>query len=1165
MRRMAIWSLLSLLVLFSVGAWAATITVPATDQPPKIDGTLDDTCWKDAAKIGDFHILGSDQKSAAATTAWLAYDQDWLYLAVRCQDEPGKTIVAQRKGRGTGANWDDSIEVFVGYAPSEYYHFVLGAGGAKYEQKVLGERKYLDWQVPWPSATKVERSVWTAELAIPLYALGDGKLPANPLVFNLTRNKRTEAQQYITWAPVVKGFHDPEKFGQLTGLEGKAVRLVCAPVISQAYARNYVMKDGKYSYEIAVKISNYGGESGRANLIVEDTPAGQTTRKVSDTISVAALEEQKEFIISVPVAMPGDRSATVRIGEAGEALPVEQMGNLSPLRFYLDRNYYTTEQEAQVICETVFPREELNKLQLNLLVKDEKGKLVGKQTLRCSKGMRFTLPVSRLQPGDYPIEVSLKMRSGQMVAKQEGILTKYPPAPAGITELKFDQENERLLLNGKPWFPLGFLMYGGISEDAIKELAESGFDTMVRWWVVGGRNLSHLPKAVEHLDLAQKAGLYVFESSTGYAEGPLRYAHPDLRKNYLKSVENLPKVIPTLSKHPAVVGYYGLDEPGKEFFDLGKLTYDVVHELDPYHLQYSSSCGVWPDEGYEIFDLLGVHAYWDPVASSYIPLANKAHAMRQVARRHHRAFMATPQSDRGDFARNLTPDEARCTAYLGVIQGAKGIIYFAYYGNHHPLYWKVMSSIAREMRELSPALLELDPPQNVQVKITTEKIPPALPPAPADQFSGAKSEAKPWYQLELPLVQVLVKDWPEGGELILAANSWRDPVDAVFAVSSLGSQAKVKELFTGKGYRVKDGCFEDRFEPFGVRVYVTEGSTRKHGDALRVGVNIVKLAEEEKPEEQVGPNLVQNPGFEEDGGWNLGAGKIVGEVAHSGKRSLRVDAPAEASHAGSSTFVQLEPRTKYRIGAWVKSDIRKGAKPPNFYFYGIAGYTIPMVQTEWKRLGTTIRTGDEPRKLQIGPRVYQGEGTVWVDDISVAPIEEVKPKNMVMNSSFEEATLPGWPDYWSGPHQDESTAYHGRYSLRIHWPRERPHYWVNAANVFPFKDREPGRPYTFSLYMKAEREDFPVELWLYGKGGGGKVSQEVKVGTEWKRYAIPIVIPREEWQLKKWWHGGCNLCIRLMGKGTIWVDAVQFEEGTEATAYQPDDYQAPKIDEKWLR
>ncbi len=72
--------------------------IPRAESPPKIDGTLDDDVWRNAAAIDDFHQIdpGDGVAPTEITIVRVLYDNDYLSIAADLRDrDPDKIQVTQ--------------------------------------------------------------------------------------------------------------------------------------------------------------------------------------------------------------------------------------------------------------------------------------------------------------------------------------------------------------------------------------------------------------------------------------------------------------------------------------------------------------------------------------------------------------------------------------------------------------------------------------------------------------------------------------------------------------------------------------------------------------------------------------------------------------------------------------------------------------------------------------------------------------------------------------------------------------------------------------------------------------------------------------------------------------------------------------------------------------
>jgi photosystem II stability/assembly factor-like uncharacterized protein len=153
---------------------------------PFLDGDLDDACWKDAAPIV-LRDAGGETAALNATRAWLAYDAEYLYVAVRCQHPPGAVVppVAKRTRDADLRAFDRvSIMLDLDRDYQTYFHLQIDERGALAED-CWGDRT---WNPTWFVASKSGPDGWTAEAAIPLKELtGDAPTIGKAWAVNVVR------------------------------------------------------------------------------------------------------------------------------------------------------------------------------------------------------------------------------------------------------------------------------------------------------------------------------------------------------------------------------------------------------------------------------------------------------------------------------------------------------------------------------------------------------------------------------------------------------------------------------------------------------------------------------------------------------------------------------------------------------------------------------------------------------------------------------------------------------------------------------------------------------------------------------------------------------------------------------------------------------------------
>lgn len=140
---------------------------------PKIDGNLNDDCWKEGKWSGNYiqHMPNEGAEPSQETHIKILYDDKNIYVAIRAfDDEPDK--IDKQLGRRdrfigdiVGVNFDSYHDQRTGF------EFNLTAGGGKLDVVVFNYGFDTNWNAVWEGKVGYEDSAWTAEMRIPLSQL----------------------------------------------------------------------------------------------------------------------------------------------------------------------------------------------------------------------------------------------------------------------------------------------------------------------------------------------------------------------------------------------------------------------------------------------------------------------------------------------------------------------------------------------------------------------------------------------------------------------------------------------------------------------------------------------------------------------------------------------------------------------------------------------------------------------------------------------------------------------------------------------------------------------------------------------------------------------------------------------------------------------------------
>ena len=191
----------------------AQVPMLAAGVAPVIDGRLEDPAWGQAAALEPFVAPFSSPADSVTTrtTAWLAYDRQCLYVAVRCQEPAMDKLRLVGTKRDQQVWLGDSVDVFVGPGPGKpYYHLIFNPANVAWDARCDRDED-LAWNPRYRSATFRGPDYWTLELALPWSALKLQARPGTTLVGNLCRQRGSG--ELSTWSQTVSMFVEPEHFG----------------------------------------------------------------------------------------------------------------------------------------------------------------------------------------------------------------------------------------------------------------------------------------------------------------------------------------------------------------------------------------------------------------------------------------------------------------------------------------------------------------------------------------------------------------------------------------------------------------------------------------------------------------------------------------------------------------------------------------------------------------------------------------------------------------------------------------------------------------------------------------------------------------------------------------------------------------------------------------
>ena len=149
-----------------------SITALRVEQPPVIDGVLDDDTWQKAPAAGDF--MQYEPKEGVPMTERtefrVLYDSRALYIGIWCYDSEPNKILARTMSRDDYPDEDDfvsfSIDPFLDRRNG--YMFAINPNGTRFDA-IINNNAYAgnSWDAIWSCRGNITDKGWFCEIAIP--------------------------------------------------------------------------------------------------------------------------------------------------------------------------------------------------------------------------------------------------------------------------------------------------------------------------------------------------------------------------------------------------------------------------------------------------------------------------------------------------------------------------------------------------------------------------------------------------------------------------------------------------------------------------------------------------------------------------------------------------------------------------------------------------------------------------------------------------------------------------------------------------------------------------------------------------------------------------------------------------------------------------------------
>ncbi len=963
----------SSLLFASLAGATPTVTAVKPDSPVTLDGRLAEPVWQTPAPIRDLVILNRPDPARQQTEAWLAYDADNLYLAVKARDSEMarlRAVVTERDGKLFS---DDVIEVFLDVA-HDRFHFVQLAFnplGAQWDGAGDGAGWLPDWNGLWTVKTARGADFWSAEVAIPFATLGLSPATGHTWGFNLCRERAADGE-LSCWSQTGSRFAVPSAFGTIqvdADFGPFALGLLVTDwgqgLLGSNTLRATVSNPSARPRDIALALAATSSD-GRSRTSEAALPALAAAATAQASVSYEVGREGRQYLMLTARERPGDRL----VAAIGGSLAVAPRADFSVFT-----SFYRDGVTLRYRLNMPLAEARRHQLAVSLQAAGQSLPLAARElTPEVSGEVRF--PTAALAAGQYELQATLRGAGGEAVLAKK---LQFPHLGDSMDKprLVTVRDDNMLLVQGKPFFPIG-LYEAPSSEGYAKALAAAGFN---------------LCKA----GAATRAGIarpMAFGLHTWIAVG----GGMDFATDAAKKRENLARLVAAIGNEPGLLCWESIDEPawGGQSADGLYQGYCYLRALDPQR-------PIWTNHAprnlvstlahyNRATDAAGCDIYPVPpsVGHSDLPVKNLSVVGAETDKSRHSVNDEKPvfmvlqgfgweELWRKDGAANQpqpvmpTFEQSRFMAYDAIVHGANGLIYW---GTHHTekpsRFWSELRSLVSELAALQDVL-------------------------------AARAETGPdRAQLVTPTAGVLLLHKRVG------------PHSYVILVNESADRAEVTVRVPGLQATTLKRLFEDRQVPVrGDAVTLTLA-----GDGVAVLSDNLAFADRRKDfsadwqgrpsagdvaAQMTTPgNGVKNGSFEVDADgdlipdlWTVSvplSATLTDREAHSGKFSLALsnDTPEGATLAVQHR-VDVRGERRYRLTAWFR------APDPNLEAHVYCEWNLsgkfnsrcgPWTKgsAEWQQLSVEFQGTPDPQGGAYAVVQMRGQGTVWFDDVRLEEI-----------------------------------------------------------------------------------------------------------------------------------------------------------------------------------
>lgn len=953
---------------------APTATAVRLDAPPKLDGQLTEAVWQGPAPIRDSVILNSPEPARNQTEAWLAFDTDTLYVAVKAHDtemDKLRATVTERDGKLFS---DDVIEVFLDVAHDRFHFLQLAFNplGAQWDGAGDAAGWLPDWDGLWTVKTSRGADFWSAEVAIPFATLGLSAASGPVWGFNVCRERPADGE-LSCWSQTGSRFGVPSAFGEIevgADLEPFAFELIVTDWGQGALGSN----------SLRATISNAGAAARELTLTATVTAPDGASRTSRTTLAALAPGATADAALTYEVAHEGRQSLLLSVRErsgdrlvaaVGSSIAVAPLADVSVFKSFY-RGDVTLSYRLN-IPEVAAAR---HRLRVDLRAVGQ-ARALATRTLTPTLSGEVRFDTGALPAGQYELHATLLGPEGGAAFEKT---LQFPQLcdPAVQRRLVTVRDDNMLVVDGKPFFPIGLYEHPS-SEGYARSLAEAGFNLCQ----AGIATRAAIARRME-------CGLHTWIAVGGSM---------DFSTDAESKRERLAGLVADLGEEPGLLCWESIDEPA-----WGSQNAEGLYEGYCFLRALDQQRPIWTNHAprnlistlahyNRATDIAGCDIYPVPPGCGHSNLPDRNISVvggetdksRRSVNSEKPVFMVIQGFGWAELSRReggldrptaIMPTfaESRFMAYDAVVHGANGLLYW---GTHHTekpsRFWSELRSLVSELAAMHDVLAarRYDGPQRAELVGDS------------------------------PDVLLLHKRLHDHHFIIVVNEADEDRAVTLRLPGFTGT--RLRRLFEDATLQVDSGRVRFTLRSYGVAVlsddetFVDErkdfsADWRNRPSAADLAARLAEPG-----------NGVKNGSFEVDADgdfipdlWSVNVplgGTLTDTPARTGRFSLALSSDnPEAATLAVQRRVDVRSGRRYRLSAWFRT-ADDGVEARAYCEWNIDGRfhsrcpAWVKATDQWQQIAVEFEGTPDPGGAAYAVVQMRGAGTVWFDDVLLEEIE----------------------------------------------------------------------------------------------------------------------------------------------------------------------------------